>query len=1141
MSIASRRIRRWGAALALLPLGLGQSVAGDKTWDNGSTDGLWNTSSLNWTGAAWSNAGDAAIFGGLGQGTITLPGAINVRSFNVTSGNYTLSGAGGLTIVETGTGTAAPSSILVGLGNSLTINTPLTSSIGLYKDGAGTLGLGGPVSFPLPGTTPILGDAVNLQIGLTNSGLGGFPIGGAGTVELLAPNVLPTNTSVAIGNGWLNIGANNLTLGRLVYMNTVASGTYGPNGNNGVYGTGTLKVTGPIISQYNLGQFGISNTLGADLDMNGGTQQFLLNTIQTQLGYTALHVTGELSNGSLFKGWTGPQPGGIGLYANNTYTGATTINGPLQGGFFGGGASGNVVAGTNASSSLTVVSGFLGLFGANGSFGSATTVDLIGGSTLLLDNNASTNGTSAPAVASGNNTNRLRNDAAVTLSGSTLQLTSSPIGASSETIGTLHSANGFNVVRATATSGGTAAWDVAGAWTQGASATTQFAGTTLGTTSTIKFGSTPAMTGGIIDRAIGSNTAPSETGFVKYDATNGVVLLAPADYQTAFGSGGNVTIAANPAAPIATQTINALRSTGTATVSFDSGATLNVTSGQILSTSGTLTFDATTPNGTLAFGATPATLHAVGTITVNSPMTGTAGIIKSGNSTLNINAGASLAGMSGTLTHNSGTTTLNVPYADDINIVSGTFNLRSNLTAAGQTMTLGNPLTPSNTVGFSAGLNLQSNTVTTIAHDLVVSNGTNPNLSSFTASISQLGGATGIVQEFTGSVTLNGALNILGGGNTTNVLLFSGPISGPGAFRVQNGNIRFTNTGTNYDGPFILGNGGNTTLINFDGVNASSTGTMTIGFGTGIVTSTRVRVNAPNAIPGGQITMLGGTLELKNSMTLPNNIAISAGSPTTASVDTPAGVTASLAGTLTSTDVGNTFLKAGAGVLNVSTTTTATYTANTTVGGGTLRMLGTASLAGSPTITVGTSAVAGPTLDVSGLTGGDSFASDFGGAFSLRSGQTLKGFGVVVGETALEPGSTIAPGGSIGTLTFDSSVAFGGAYQVEIAATGTQLADLILLTGGNAIIEAGATLVFPGSNTYDLSTPLTILSVEGGGTVSGTFTATPPAGYFLTYTSNSVMLTAVPEPSTIFLLAATGLAGLAPVIRKRWIARKQSL
>jgi hypothetical protein len=360
--------------------------------------------------------------------------------------------------------------------------------------------------------------------------------------------------------------------------------------------------------------------------MNGGTQQFFTNTVQTALGYTALHVTGVLSNGSLFKGFTGPQAGGIGLYGNNTYTGPTTINGSL-GGTFTTQTLGNVVAGTNASTALTVVNGVVTLFGANGSYGSAGTVSVVASGTLSLDNNSLTTGTNGPAVAAGNNTNRLADAAAVTLSHGTVQLLGPTNGVSSETYGSLNTALGFNTVTATANGTGTATLS-AGNWTNGARAVTQFRGTTLGTTSFIRFsGAIPAAVGGIIPQAYGVNTAPAETGFVKYDAANGIILLAAADYQPAFGAGGNVTIAANPAAAIDTQAINALRATATSTVSFNPGAVLTVTSGQILATTGTLTLDAAAPAGTMAFGSAPATFLSVGTITANAPLTGTGGLI----------------------------------------------------------------------------------------------------------------------------------------------------------------------------------------------------------------------------------------------------------------------------------------------------------------------------------------------------------------------------------------------------------------------------------------------------------------------------------------------------------------------------------
>src|SRR5262245_54903473 len=71
------------------------ALAGDKTWDNGAGTFIWNTADLNWTGTAWNNAaGDGAIFGVTGAGTINVPAGIFVNSFNFTSAsNYIFNGA----------------------------------------------------------------------------------------------------------------------------------------------------------------------------------------------------------------------------------------------------------------------------------------------------------------------------------------------------------------------------------------------------------------------------------------------------------------------------------------------------------------------------------------------------------------------------------------------------------------------------------------------------------------------------------------------------------------------------------------------------------------------------------------------------------------------------------------------------------------------------------------------------------------------------------------------------------------------------------------------------------------------------------------------------------------------------------------
>src|SRR6185436_10758945 len=96
---------------------------------------------------------------------------------------------------------------------------------------------------------------------------------------------------------------------------------------------------------------------------------------------------------------------GMNLAANNTYTGSTIINGGA-----------NVASGTNASTSI-LISGSSGdpfgrnsltLFGANGSFPSANTIQIYSGGILTLDSNlAIAAGAAAPPVPAATNNDRI--------------------------------------------------------------------------------------------------------------------------------------------------------------------------------------------------------------------------------------------------------------------------------------------------------------------------------------------------------------------------------------------------------------------------------------------------------------------------------------------------------------------------------------------------------------------------------------------------------------------------------------------------------------------------------------------------------------------------------------------------------------
>ncbi|HEY4165224.1 MAG TPA: autotransporter domain-containing protein [Reyranella sp.] len=149
-------------------------------------------------------------------------------------------------------------------------------------------------------------------------------------------------------------------------------------------------------------------------------------------------------------------------------------------------------------------------------------------------------------------------------------------------------------------------------------------------------------------------------------------------------------------------------------------------------------------------------------------------------------------------------------------------------------------------------------------------------------------------------------------------------------------------------------------------------------------------------------------------------------------------------------------------------------------GTGTWTLTGTSSQTTPWTITQGTLAVNG------GITGD----------VTVATAGTLGGNGTITG-TIVNNG-TIAPGNSIGTLTFSGSYtqAAGSTYQVEVNSTGAS--DRINVTGapGTAIINGGTVQVLAAGGTYGHTTTYTILNATGG--VTGTFAGVSSNFAFLT-------------------------------------------
>lgn len=1115
MSFYSRTLRHLGAALALINLGAVShiAVAGDKTWDNGSTDGLWNTSSLNWTGTAWNNgAGDGAIFGVLTPGTINVPGVINVNSIDFQGGGYTLNGTGPLNFVN-GTSTLTTGVINVTSGTAQ-INVPLTSTqTAIQKIGAGTLELSAPVnigaSFSFNGV-----QSANIIIGPAPSGQS--PAGG--TIRLLNSSVLPSTASVAIGaGGFLDIGSNNVTLGQLFYQNQyISGGSTWPS--NGVIGTGTLRVLGDIIV---MGVFGgnFSNTIATPLDMGGGTQVFRVGrgTSFPFPSAAGLVVSGIVSNGSLMSTVSYNQNGvydnvsGMALLANNTYAGSTTFN-----------LGGSVVTGTNASTSLKVVNGILSIQGASGSYGSVTSIKVYAGGNLTLDNNAQFgDGTNVgiPTVAAGNNGNRIPDNVAIELRDSTLTYRGLSNVASSETYGGLNVTGGFNTLTIAPTGTGTATFTGAGDLTMNSRAMMQIsaASTVLGTTGFVKFtGNVPAAVGGIIPRIV------STSDFVFYDATNGFTPLPSGSYSSTFAAGTNVTRSA--AGSVGTLSINALRSTASNITTINAGSTLNVATGMIFSSSGTNTIASGGAGATLDFGSTPGAFF--GTNTVQTAVTGSQGLLNTGTMILS----GDLSGLSGAISH-LGTGTLTFSTNSFTGAVE---NRRGSIAFSGIT-------TFSNSTGITLGVSandsdlmpaLPSLSISGLGANgifsvpIIVDNGGTSagglplNRQSFVAALNPLSNNTGS-QTVSSNITLNSNLNFQGGGGGgAGATTFGGNITGNGILIIPNGRATFSGSYTNTGG-MIIGTGGNTAIITLSGtggsgpwiLNGGSTSTTSLAYttqanlGTGTIT-------VQNSVGNNAFTVNNlGNSTINNTVNLNGDVF--------SSVQT--GITATWAGTLNGS---GTLTKTNPGTLTLSNNNN-THTGPVTVNGGTLAVNG--NLPSS----------------ASGVT--------------VNNGGTLGGAGTITRTVTVNSGGSLAPGNSPGNLTVDGNVtlAAGSSFKVEANGTNPGVTHDVLTIAGVARTFTITNAVLSPTTTSSilLNTDTMFIGVlnDAASSIVGTFNGIAQDGLVTvvgigsgtTWTAqvsyigdvgsaaltggNDIVLynfTAVPEPTTIALMGLVG-AGAA--------------
>jgi autotransporter-associated beta strand protein len=411
-----------------------------------------------------------------------------------------------------------------------------------------------------------------------------------------------------------------------------------------------------------------------------------------------------------------------------------------------------------------------------------------------------------------------------------------------------------------------------------------------------------------------------------------------------------------------------------------------------------------------------------------------------------------------------------------------------------------------------------------------------------------LGGLQSVsgTNEWAGNVILGADLSRMGARKNA-TLVISGAI--------DDGSNTFTAVIRNENQNNTSGAGNATTITELSGVS-------TYGGNTQLIAGVTRLAGGDNRLPTGTVLQFGGSganakfdmngqsqevagLAVMNTNTdtqrdwNANELTNSSGSLSTLTVNTTTdqtfGLTASAFGgreNYTGIITGKIELeKSGTAKLTLSGANT--YTGNTTISGGTLALTGSGSIAESAIINVHS----GSKFNVTGVTSSATVGAS--------TAQTLKGLGTVeIGSKILNIGAngTLAPGASLGTLTFD--VATGGALNFasgsdiafELGTTGSGNSDIISFSSAGDWLQgtANATLALTLLSGFDYSNTYTIFEnvTTTGFTLAGV-TGYDKVGYTHTFaqSGNNYQLSFAPVPETSTTLLS--LLGSLALLRRR--------
>ncbi len=1047
-------------------------------------------------------------------------------SFTGMSG--TLGNSAGIYWEQTGTLsnktiTLSPSSYLYvnGINNTLTIapNTNITGDLSIYSSGSagtaitnqGTLThTGGSSSIYAPTFTnsgSITATAGTLYLGYpntynsTNTGTGTITANGSSTTVYIRGNFSNNGTLTAQNSGVLLFDGTNTSgnLGNIV----IASGGHARlngtvnNTNLTAPNGGTLELYGGTISGGNISANALSFTSSGGY-LDGAT----LNDNLTLAANTFVRFTG----GASFTGTSGTLGNSAGIYWEQagTLSNKTITLSPSSYLYV------NGINNTLTIAPSTSITGDLSIY-SSGSAGAAITnqgtLTHTGGSSSIyaptFTNSGAITATNGTLYLGYPNTYNSTNTGTgtVTASGSS---TTVYIRGNFSNNGTLTAQNsGVLLFDGTNTSGNLGNIVIA----SGGHA--RLNGTVNNTNLTAPNGGTLELYGGTISGGNISANALSFTssgGYLDGATLNDNLTLSPSTYVRFAGgasfTGANLTL--GNSASVYWEQVGSLSNK---TITLGSSASIYVNGA----------------NNTLTLGP-------------STTVTGDLSIYSSGSS------GTAITNQ-GTLTHTGGSSSIYAP----------TFTNSGSITATAGTLYLGYPNTY-NSLNTSSGLITANGSGTTVyVRGNFTNNGTIAAQNSATLlfdgsnAASNLGAiqiASGGHAYLNGTITNAGTLAAPTGGSFE---LFGGTINGG---TIANGALSYTSSGGELAGSTISGNltlPANTHVVFSGGTNFTGT-SATLGANAGIYwQQTDPLANKTVSIANGGYLYVAGannTLTLNSGTSVTGDVSVYS--------DLNSGTAITNQGTLTH-NIGSgqlyakSFSNAGTITVSSGSMTLGTSNAGSTFAnqsGAAINVTGGSSVslnapAGSPIQNQGTISVHSGTL----------FTNNH---LMNVAGGLLTGAGTISGNVTMT-GGTLAPGNSIGTLTFQS-----GALTVTGASTfayeiGGASSDLLVFQNPPAIINLGTGLVSLSVTLLSVPTANTtynLLNITSGGSgISGTFAGLPSSGsvfsanfngtpysFSINYSTNliSAVSLAVPEPSSVALLGVGVLAlGLRACRRRR--------